>query len=119
MLRRDWIERWRARTDAADDPNVESERQRSWNYYAAAAAVMFGGLPGSFVFVALIRSLLPGGVALAIVAIDLMILGAWVRRGTRAIGAEPRVRTMAISVAGGLVCVISIAASVVIWRRLP
>jgi hypothetical protein len=118
MLRQDWIERWRARTDAAIDPAVESQRKRSWNYYAAVVAVIFGGLPAAFFLVAMIRNFLPGSVALWIVAVDVIIVGAWVRVGARALRPDPRIPDVAISVAGGVVCVISLTASVVIWRDL-
>jgi len=78
--------------------------------------VMFGGLPAAFVLVAILRNFLPGSVALWIVAVNLIIVWAWVRVGARAVRPDPRIPDLAISVAGGVVCVISIAASVVIWR---
>lgn len=114
---RDWIERLRALFDTADDPNVERERRRLWTSFGVYAGMLFIGLPVSFVLVAVVRFVLPGMVTIWVAVVDVILLAVWARRGARALASgSRRLLIVSGSVIGGLVCVLSMVVSIVLWQ---
>jgi hypothetical protein len=117
IIGRDWVAKYRAWYEAADDPSVELRRTRSWAAFGVYVAIVFFGLPVSFVLVATARYLFPGAVTIWMVAADLVFLAAWVRQGARALAsASRRMLLVTGSVVAGVLCVISAAASIVLWQ---
>jgi hypothetical protein len=117
IIRSDLVEKYRARIDVADHPLVERQRRRSIAALATYVAVLFFGLPVTFRLVAIVRNVLPGTVALWVVAVDLILLAVWIRRGVRGFGSgSGRLLIVGGSVAGVLLCVISAAISSGLWQ---
>jgi hypothetical protein len=117
IIGRDWVAKYRAWYKAADDPSVELRRSTSWAAFGVYVAIVFFGLPVSFVLVAVVRSVLPGTVALWVVILNLILLAVWVRQGARGLASgSGRPLTVGGSVAGGLLCVLSAAVAIALWQ---
>lgn len=116
-IRSDWVERYRARSDVADDPPVERQRGRSMAALATFVGMLFVGLPVAFVLVATVRRVLPGTIALWVLAADLILLAVWLRLGVREFASGSRRPVIVGGAAVGvLLCVISAAVSIALWR---
>lgn len=117
IIRSDSVEQYRARFDVADDPPVERQRRRSMAAFAIYMGVLFIGLPVAFVLVAIIRQVLPGTVTLWVVTADLILLSVWARHGIREFASGSRqLLIVGGSAVGVLLCLISAAVSIVLWR---